>query len=133
MNPLVATAETEFLTVDEMREIVFDWLGACEAAPGHGDVTRALLRCQVSRDRLKALAHALKVQRWTRSAMGHLVLELMKERHVRAAVALHGHRHHGRGLLEARQDVKAIRQEAREMVQREVLESVRPPAPRPAA
>jgi hypothetical protein len=126
MNPLVATAETEFLTAEDMRGIVFDWIGACGVAPGHSDVTRALIACQVEPPRIKALAHALRVQRWTRSAIGHLILELLKERHVRAAVALHGHRHHGVGLAEARRDVAAIRQEAREMIQREVLDTVRP-------
>ena len=120
----VATAETELLTPPEMLAVVVDWTGGCPAEPGNADVLQALLDVGVAAERLVLLAHALAHGVWTRYAASALVLELMQSSRVRAAVARHGHTHHGLTRLEARRDVRALHTEAREVVQREVLLNV---------
>lgn len=129
-NPLLQTAEQELLTPDEMLHFVTDWLGNCPNAPGNTDVVEVLLAHGVTQERIEILTHALARGAWAYRAAGELVLQLLGVRRVRAAIARHGRLYHGLGLLEARRDVKALHQEARTLVQREILKTV---GPRPAA
>ena len=134
MSETVHTAETELLTPEQMLTMVIDWTGGCKHKPGNADVLEALISVGVEKERLVLLAHALANGVWTRYAAAHLVLEMLSASRVRAAVALHGHLHHGLGLLEARRDVRTLRSEARELVQREILLSVqKAPANEPVA
>lgn len=126
-NPAVQTAQTEAITPGEMLALVADWTGGCRAKPANDDVLQALLDVGVQQHRLVAMAHLLKNGRWTRYAAASLVLELLSAGRVRAAVVRHGKTCHGLSLLEARRDVRALRQEAREIVQRAVLASVGKP------
>lgn len=129
----VATAETEFLTAPEMLKIVIDWTGGCPNGEANADVLQALVDCGVEKERLKLLAHALVRGAWTRYAVAALVLEFLSAGRVRAAVARHGHTHHGLSRLEARRDVRTLYMEAREIVQREVLLTVQKRGSRAAA
>jgi hypothetical protein len=117
----VRSQEIEALTPSDMLKLVIDWTGGCPAKPGNADVLEALMEVGIPKEKLVLLAHALAKGVWTRYAAAHLVLEMLQARHVRAAVALHGHRHHGLSLLQARKDVAELRSEAREIAQREVL------------
>lgn len=121
MSTAVATRTEEFLAPEEMLKMVIDWTGGCGSMPGNADVLEALIDVGVEKERLLLLAHALAKGTWTRYAAANLVLEMLSASRVRAAVALHGHRHHGLRLDEARRDVRTMRGEARELVQREVL------------
>lgn len=123
----VRDRQVELLTPSDMLKLVIDWTGGCPAEPGNDDVLQALMECGVKREKLVLLAHALTNGVWSRYAAAHLVLEMLSARHVRAAVALHGHRNHGLSLLQARRDVYELRSEAREIAQREVLMTVKPP------
>lgn len=124
-SPAVATAEQEFLTPKEMLSLVQDWIGGCTSSPGNIDVIEILLATGVEKERLVMLAHLLVEARWSRYGGAHVIVELLGHPRVMAAVALHGHRFHGLGRLEARRDVRTLRAEAREIVQRELLASVR--------
>ena len=126
-NPVVQTRETEFLTPQDMLELVSDWTGGCSNEPGNADVLEAMLETGVTKERLVLLAHAISQGVWTRYAAAALVMELLSSGRIRAAVARHGKTLHGLTLLEARRDVRALRNEAREIVQREVLLSVKAP------
>jgi hypothetical protein len=53
-------------------------------------------------------------------------MELLSARRVRAAVVRHGKMLHELSLLQARRDVRTLRAEAREILQREILRSVQP-------
>ena len=129
MSEAVHTAETELLTPEQMLAMVIDWTGGCKHKPGNADVLEALISVGVEKERLLLLAHALANGVWTRYAAANLVLEMLSASRVRAAVALHGHLHHGLGLLEARRDVRTLRSEARELVQREILLTVQKAPP----
>jgi len=126
----VRSREVELLTPSDMLKLVIDWTGGCPAEPGNADVLKALMDCGVEKEKLLTLAYALKHGSWTRYAAAHLILEILSARHVRAAVALHGHRNHGISLVEARRDVRELRSEAREIAQREVLMTVAAPKER---
>jgi hypothetical protein len=128
----VHTRETEFLTPTEMLQIVVDWTGGCAAEPGNADVLQALLDAGVAKERMVLLAHALAQGAWSRYAAAHLVMEMLSSSRVRAAVVRHGHLRHGLTLLGARRDVRTLRDEAREIVQREVLAGVKAPWPQEA-
>ncbi len=121
----VATQAEEFLAPEEMLKMVIDWTGGCTAAPGNADVLEALLEVGVEKERLLLLAHALANGVWSRYAAANLVLEMLSARRVRAAVARHGHQHHGLRMDEARRDVRTMHSEARELVQREILLTVK--------
>ena len=123
-NPVIQTAETEVLTPSEMLQLVEDWTGGCQSEPGNADVIEALLEVGVERSRLVLLAHAIARGAWTRYAVAALILELLRAGRVRAAIARHGKLHHGLSLLQARQDLRALHAEAREIAQREVLLTV---------
>jgi hypothetical protein len=123
----VRTKEVELLTPSDMLKLVIDWTGGCPAEPGNSDVLKALMECGASKERLVMLAYALKHGAWSRYAAANLVLEMLSALHVRAAVALHGQRNHGLSPLQARRDVRELRNEAREIVQREVLMTVGKP------
>ena len=122
----VATETAEFLAPEDMLKMVIDWTGGCTATPGNADVIEALLEVGVEKERLLLLAHALAKGVWSRYAAANLVLEMLSARRVRAAVARHGHLHHGIRLDEARRDVRTMHSEARELVQREILLTVTP-------
>ena len=122
----VATHAGEMLTPREMMEIVVDWTGGCRGKLGNTDVIEALLGVGVTKEKLVLLALALVNGAWTRHAIATLILEMLSASRVRAAVAVHGHRYHGLSLCEARRDVRSLRDEAREMAQREVLATIRP-------
>lgn len=124
-NPAVATAEIEALTPEDMLELVADWTGGCQNKPGNADVIEALLEVGVEKERLVKLAHLIAAGTWSRYAAAALVLEMLSAGRVRAAVARHGKLQHGLTLLEARGDVRALRNEAREIVQREILLTVK--------
>ena len=124
----VQTPEVEALTPVDMLKLAIDWTGGCPQDPGNSDVNRALIECGVPPQKLLELAHMLARGAWTRYAAAHLILEMLSARHVRAAVALHGHRCHGLSLFQARRDVEELRGEARQIAQREVLMTVQPPA-----
>jgi hypothetical protein len=128
----IHTPETELLTPQDMLLLVIDWTGGCQAAPGNTDIIEVLMTVGVTKEKLVLLAHALTKGVWTRQAAAALVLEMLSSSRVRAAIALHGFRHHGIPLCEARRDVRSLRAEARELVQREILMSVKSPRRRPA-
>jgi dTDP-4-dehydrorhamnose reductase len=121
----VATQTEEFLAPEEMLKMVIDWTGGCTVTPGNADVLEALLDVGVEKERLLLLAHALAKGVWSRYAAANLVLEMLSARRVRAAIARHGHLHHGLRLDEARRDVRTMHSEARELVQREILLTVK--------
>jgi hypothetical protein len=130
-DPVVHTREGELVTPSEMLDLVADWTGDCPNAPGNADVIEVLLEVGVEKEKLVQLAYAIARGAWTRRAAAAVIVELLGNARVRAAVARHGKLHHGLGLLEARRDVRTLRSEARELVQREILLSVE--APRRAA
>jgi hypothetical protein len=121
---MIATQERELLVLEDMLEILKDWLGGCPNHPGNTDVIEVLVSLGVTAEELAAKALALAHGRWTRKAAGKLILDMTGTRRVSAALARHGRVYHGLRLDQARRDVRELHAEARELVQREILQEV---------
>jgi hypothetical protein len=118
---VIDTREKELLVVDDMVDILKDWLGGCPNHPGNTDVIEVLLRLGVTPQEIAAKGLALSVGEWTRRRAAALILDLTGTRRVSAALARHGKVYHGLRLDVARRDVRELHAEARELVQREIL------------
>lgn len=124
MERVIHTKETELLTVDDMVDIVKDWLGGCPAAPGNTDVLEVIVSLGIPPHVLAMMAHSLSNQEWSRYQIGKLICSITSNRRTMAALARHGKVYHGLRLDQARKDLHELHAEAREAVQREVLRRV---------
>jgi hypothetical protein len=118
------TERQDLLTPSEMVEMLVDWTGGCPSCPGNTDVVEVLMSVGVRPERLAQMANLLATAEWSRYAIGKLIVEVTSSPRVLAALVRHGNRYHGLRMDEARRDLRELRGEAREIVQREVLKSV---------
>jgi hypothetical protein len=122
---MVFEAQREAITPEEMLGVIQDWIAGCPQRPGNFDVAMELIRAGVEGDRLKQLGELLAGAQWSPHAVGKLVCELLgQNRRVRAAIVLHGMKYHGLRCDESRRDIRDLHSEARELVQREILNTV---------
>ena len=118
---LIKDEQTELMTTDDMVAIVKDWTGGCPSRPGNTDVLEVIMGLGIPPNQLAAMAQLLADGTWSRYAIGKLILEVTSSSRVMAALARHGKVYHGLRMDEARKDLRELRAEAREVVQREVL------------
>lgn len=121
---MIHTRETELLSADDMVAIVKDWLGGCPASPGNNDVLEVIVSLGIPPHVLAMMAHSLANQEWSRYEIGKMICNITKNPRAFAALARHGKVYHGLRLDQARRDLRELRAEARETVQREVLRRV---------
>lgn len=112
-----------------MLELVKDWFGGCQSAPGNTDILDPIRRAGIMNDRsMLLLAHRVKAtmafegekrpDALSEVQLATIISECLLSRHVRARLVRHALKYHGVSRKAAKEDLRELADEARTIMRR---------------